>query len=153
MSRAGSPTITPPSLADDLGGGGSGWVSVARADNDINAHLLAGRLEESGIETRLMTDRGASAAWLFGGSNPASPVLVMVRRIQYEDARIVMAEISMDAPSATPRSQPTNGSLRRPLIWWVIALLLGILLTGLSLTATAGDLNCKGPVCTVVNGR
>jgi hypothetical protein len=127
-------------------------VNLARADNDINAHLLAGRLEESGIETRMMADRGSSAAWMFGGSNPSTPVIIMVRRIQYEDARIVLAEISMDAPSASPRVGSPRRNLRRPLVWWIFALALGLLLTGLSLTATAGDLHCRGPLC-IVNGR
>lgn len=153
MTRAGAPTAPPPLADEDFGGGGSGWIALVRADNDIQAHLLAGRLEGSGIETRLMADRSVSAAWLFGGSNPWDPVAVMVRRIQYEDARIVLAEISMDAPAAAPKSGPAGRSPRRPLVWWALALALGLLLTGLSLSATANDLDCRGPLCPVVNGR
>lgn len=132
----GSP---PTTVLDEDWGGGSGWVTLIRASNDIDAHLLGGRLTEEGIEYQLVKDRSGPGAWLYGGSNPWAPVNVMVRKIQFEDARIVLAEASMQAPAA---DRPRTVSRRRSplsyrLVWWALALALGALFTGISLTQTA----------------
>ena len=123
--------IPPPeTVAGPEPGGGSEWTELIKARHDIDAHLLTGRLEEAGIETRSVVDRGAPGAWLYGGSNPWAPVTVMVRRFQLEDARIVLAEISFDGPSATELAAMARG--RRAsygILWWVTALLLGLALT------------------------
>ncbi|HET7482317.1 MAG TPA: DUF2007 domain-containing protein [Actinomycetota bacterium] len=128
--------LPPPDTVTDLGpGGGSEWVYLMKARHDIDAHLLAGRLEEAGIETRSFVDRNAPGAWLYGGSNPWAPVTVMVRRFQYEDARIVLAEISFDGPSAIESSGSRSPELRRsfPVLWWTTALLLGLVVSVLIL--------------------
>jgi hypothetical protein len=119
----------PPAVTDrgGGGGGGSGWVHLTRARDDIDAHLLTGRLSQSGIECRTIVDRSAPGAWLHGGTNPWAPVNIYVRRIQLEDARLVLAEISYDAPPAAP-GERTEGR-RVATIWWATALGLGIALT------------------------
>jgi hypothetical protein len=124
MVRVSSPP--PETVADPGVGGDSEWVELIKARHDIDAHLLTGRLEEAGIETRSVVDRGAPGAWLYGGSNPWAPVAVMVRRFQLEDARIVLAEISFDGPSAAElagRARERRASF--PIVWWATALLLG----------------------------
>lgn len=115
----------PPSLTKG-GGGGSGWVELARARDDIDAHLLEGRLNEGGIETRAIKDRGAPGAWLYGGSNPWAPVTILVRRWQLEDARLVLAEISFTAPDTGVAGRSPSPGLA--LKWWLLALGLGALL-------------------------
>jgi hypothetical protein len=82
------------------GGGGSRWVHLYRARNDIDAHLLVGRLEEAAIEASTLKDKTAPGAWLYGGSNPWAAVNVMVRSVQLEDARVVLAEIAYENPPA-----------------------------------------------------
>lgn len=121
--------LPPPPLSTQTGGDGSGWVELARARDDIDAHLLEGRLNEAGIETRSIKDRGAPGAWLYGGSNPWAPVTILVRRIQLEDAQVVLAEIALAAPDAREPGAPESRGL--PLTWWLVALALalGALLT------------------------
>jgi hypothetical protein len=109
-----SVVLAPPRRLDDLnGGGGSGWVPLYKAANDIDAHLLIGRLHGMGIETRTLVDRGAPGAWLYGGLNPWAPVTVYVRGFQLEDARLVLAEVAWAAPAAgrdsAPRRPPAPG--------------------------------------------
>ena len=112
------------------GGGGSEWVTLIRARHDIDAHLLTGRLGESGIETRSVKDKGHPGAWLYGGSNPWAPVMILVRRLQLEEARIVLAEISYAGPSVTELEERFHARKASfPVVWWVTALILGILLT------------------------
>ena len=144
----GSPPTTV--LDDDPGGGGSGWVTLVRASNDIDAHLLAGRLTEEGIEYRFIKDRSGPGAWLYGGSDPWAPVTVMVRKLQFEDARIVLAEASMRAPAVEPVRPKFGGGrkLSTSLLWWAIALALGVLFTGIALNQAAGVLDhCRAPSC------
>jgi hypothetical protein len=76
---------------------------------------------------------------MYGGSNPWAPVTILVRRFQLEDARMVLAEVSFDAPAVEP--QHPSDQPRRPrsgaVAWWVIALALGILFTAIALMQTA----------------
>jgi hypothetical protein len=139
------PAVTEPRPS---GGGGSGWIYLARARDDIDAHLLTGRLSQAGIETRTIVDRSAPGAWLHGGSNPWAPVNIFVRRHQLDDARLVLAEISFGAPPAGP---PGVGAQRRrlPVLWWVTAVALGLVLTVVALgQAMGGDPLCRAlPFC------
>lgn len=138
----------PPPVRSRRGGGGGGWTELTRAANDIDAHLLVGRLTEAGIESTTMKDRSAPGAWLYGGSNPWAPVVIMVRRVQLEDARIVMAEIAFELPARERRVEKEAHKWRRPLVWWAAALALGAMLTGISLMRTAEALErCGLAVC------
>lgn len=116
--------LPPPPEITESEGGGSGWVELTRARDDIDAHLLEGRLNEAGIETRAIKDRLAPGAWLHGGSNPWAPVTILVRRFQLEDAQLVMAEISLAAPEARVPSAPASPGL--PLKWWLLAAALAL---------------------------
>lgn len=140
----------PVEHGDGRGGGGSGWVTLATAANDIEAHLLAGRLGEAGVEAQVMKDRSAPGAWLYGGSNPWAPAVVLVRQLQLDDARFVLAEISFEAPAATRTMGVLRRDWRTPVLWWSLALGLGVLMTGIGLSRTEAALrHCDLPLlCT-----
>ena len=138
----------PPALdaANGGGGGGSGWVTLLRAPNDIEAHLLVGRLGEGGIEARIVRDKGAPSAWLYGASKPWAPVTVVVRELQLQDARLVLAEVAFAAPDHVPAT-PRPRDWRVPVVWWASALALGALFTGAALARTATSLRtCAVPI-------
>lgn len=149
----GSLPPTPPAGGGE-GGGASGWVHLLTAANDIEAHLVAGRLSEAGVEVRVVKDRSAPGAWLYGGANPWAPATVMVRRLQLNDAHLVMAEVSFEAPSArTGNPAREVGGWRRPLLFWSVALGLGILLTGVALARTAHAIDrCELPLLCADHG-
>jgi Putative prokaryotic signal transducing protein len=128
----------PPCVpsAEQGSGGGSGWVELTRAKDDIDAHLLVGRLHGAGIETRSVKDRRAPGAWAYGGSNPWAPVTVMVRKLELDDARLVLAEIAFGAPDA-PSPHHVAFDARMAVTWWVVAIALGVVLTLISLLQTA----------------
>ncbi|MDQ3981793.1 MAG: DUF2007 domain-containing protein [Actinomycetota bacterium] len=136
----------PPDVGGD-GGGGSGWVTLLRSPNDIEAHLLIGRLGEAGVEARIVREKGAPSAWLYGASKPWAPVLVVVRQRQLEDARMVLAEVSFAGPDHVPEPAPRK-DWRVPLVWWVSALALGALLTGTALAQVADAVfsRCQVPI-------
>lgn len=141
----GSPP--PVDKEGDGGGGGSGWVRLLRAPNDIEGHLLVGRLGESGVEARLVREKGAPGTWLYGGSNPWSPITVMVRQRQLDDARLVLAEVSFEAADHV-RGAPEEPGWRVPVVWWATALTLGLLVTGAALAqvADATFARCHVPI-------
>jgi hypothetical protein len=130
------------------GGGGSGWVLLLRAPNDIDAHLLTGRLEEAGVETTTIKDRGRPGAWLLGASDAWAPVAILVRKLQLDEARIVLAELSMEGPPAVVTPSGPRSRWRGPVLWWVTAIGLGLLFTGLGLVQAANDLErCGSGAC------
>ena len=139
----------PPPIDSDEGGGGggSGWVRLLRAPNDIEGHLLAGRLIEGGIEARVVREKGAPSAWLYGGSNPWAPVTIMVRQRQLEDARMVLAEVSFEAPDHV-RDVALEPDWRVPVVWWATAIVLGVLVTGAALAQVADAVfaRCRVPI-------
>lgn len=142
--------LPPPDVFDEIGGGrgDSRWVVLIKARHDIDAHLLGGRLAEAGIETRTMKDIAAPGAWLYGGSNPWAPVSVLVKKIDLDDARVVLAEISYEGPTA---DQLAARAVERhdafPIVWWVTAVLLGAAVSVLVLSQVTrwSDIRCQLP--------
>ena len=127
----------PPDVIEHLddGSGGSGWVTLIMARHDIDAHLLTGRLAEAGIETRTVKDISAPGAWLYGGSNPWAPVSILVKKLDLDDAKLVLAEIALQGPSADQlAARAAERHDEFPVIWWVTAVLLGAALSVLVLS-------------------
>ena len=136
------------SKPDDSGGGGARWVELLRARDDIDAHLLTGRLAEAAIETRTVKDRSAPGAWLYGGSNPWAPVVILVKMFELDDARMVLAEISWAQPAVDP-NVPTSSSTQKShaVAWWAVAIALGVALTSIALARmTDATQSCEIPL-------
>jgi len=138
----------PPVRLGGDSGGDSGWVQLVTTRGDIDAHLLAGCLNEAGIETRTIKDH-SGPTWLHGGSDPWGPVALWVKRSQYEESRIVLAELAYDAPAAVKDAGPLGWS---PTTWWIAAISLGLLLTGIGFARSAEyvdrcgfTINCPQP--------
>ena len=131
-------TMLPPPparLTGDGGGGGSDWVELTRARDDIEAHLLTGRLHQAGVGTRAIKDRRAPGAWLHGGSNPWAPVSVLVLRRDLDAARVVLAEISLEG--CAEGLDVEDAGRRTALAWTAIAVALGVVLCLVALTQAA----------------
>lgn len=138
----------PPIEEAGRSGGGARWVELVKAADDIDAHLLIGRLLESGIETQTVKDRSAPGAWLYGGSNPWAPVVILVRAFELDSARLVLAEVAFEGPAVEPDRPPSPAQRRRhALVWWATAIVLGVTLTALvaaqAIRATPG---CQLPI-------
>jgi Putative prokaryotic signal transducing protein len=136
--------VAPPVDPFSGGSGGSGWTKLVQAPNDIEAHLVIGRLAEAGIETQSLKDR-SGPAWLFNGSNPWAPVIVLVRKLQLEDAQLVLAEVAFNAPAAV-KEEPRRKSVWTAVLWWSAAIALGVLFTALGwVQANEMMESCKQP--------
>jgi hypothetical protein len=72
----------------------------------------------------------------------------MVRQRQLDDARMVLAEVSFEAPGHE-RGDPTEDpGWRVPVVWWATAIALGVLVTGAALAqvANATFSSCRVPI-------
>lgn len=123
-------------------------MTLTHAANDIEAHLVTGRLTEAGVEASTVKDRSAAGAWLHGGADPWAPVLILVRKLQLDDARLVLAEVAWEGPAVDPQTlQPgVSGGWRKPAIFWSIAIGLGLMFTALGLAQTAENMKRCGNV-------
>jgi hypothetical protein len=130
----------PPPVIERKGGGDGGWIPLFRASGDIEAHLLAGRLEQAGIDTRTIKDRSAGDAWMHNGSDPWTPVDIWVRARSLEDARIVLAEIAFAQPAKKAEGSVTR-DWRIPIACWASDVALALALTGIALSRTADYLD------------
>jgi hypothetical protein len=144
-----SPPSSPPRPEDGSRGGGNDWVELFRAANDIEAALLSGKLSDAAIETRLVKDRTAPGTWVYGGSNPWAAVMIYVRRFQLIDARIVLAEVSLEISEEPPEAD-RRSRRRVPRMWWATALALGVALSAIAVQQAADQRRfCQLPIlCT-----
>ena len=85
-----------------------GWERLTAANDDIDAQLLVGILDEAGIETRTVKDRSGYGDYLRGGSNPWAPVVVHVHASELDAARRVLSEVRPPEVSESS-DQPIRG--------------------------------------------
>ena len=78
---------------------------------------------------------------------------ILVRKLQLEEARLVLAEISWAQPSVDPVEVATGvHSAERPartfaVAWWISAIALGLLFTSIALARTGDVLrSCELPL-------
>jgi hypothetical protein len=72
-----------------------------------------------------------------------------VRKLQLEDARVVLAEISFELPAAAPRAvEDPPARWKGPLLWWSLALALGAVFTAIGLIQTVSSMEqCAQTSC------
>lgn len=112
-----------------------------KASDDIDAHLLTGRLTEAGVETTTVKERDRPGSWTLGGSDPWAPVTILVRKFQLDDARLVLAEVAFDAPTVDPGGRLASDGRGHWALWWGIALTLGIAFSALGLAQAKEDMD------------
>ena len=85
------------------------WERLTTANDDIEAQLLIGILEEENIPTRVVKDRSGYGDYLYGGSNPWAPVAVHVHPSQLDAARRAIESVE---PVELPGDDKTEESRR-----------------------------------------
>jgi hypothetical protein len=119
-----------------------GWVKVAVATDDIEAHLIAGRLEGAGIDVLMEPDRTGLGDYLMGGHNPRAPVWIFVPEIAAEEAALTLegdANLQDDGPvTVAERSDPPLAAPSgRPVTWWIAVAIIAVILLGFFLGDSA----------------
>lgn len=127
------------------------WRKVANARDDIEAHLIAGILEQADVPARLEPDRSGLGDYLMGGSNPHAPVNVFVPADRYDDALAALDEDpgtpaeTDEGEAAWDREDPEDPTWsedldqdqrplaapgRNPVMGWAVAVAVAALLLG-----------------------
>ncbi|MGH2708627.1 MAG: hypothetical protein ACRDJK_10075, partial [Actinomycetota bacterium] len=101
-------------------GGGGDWTFLTTAGNQVEAHLIVGRLAEEGIESVLDSSNPAPGAWLHPFGNPLSPVRVFVRRRDLGRASLLLHEVDHRPPDPGDPGPPRA----RRLFWLVLAVVI-----------------------------
>jgi hypothetical protein len=83
---------------------GESWERLTTANDDIEAQLLIGILEEENIPTRVVKDRSGYGDYLYGGSNPWAPVAVHVHPSHLDEARRAIESVEPVESSGTSNS-------------------------------------------------
>ena len=107
----------------------SEWVELTKVNGEIDAQLVAGGLDNEGIETHLEKDPGV---WRYGASDPFALVTLYVHRDRLEDARHLLEEtrselyeFDQDFGPPDPVELPDPFIRSRPLRWWLAAIVAG----------------------------
>lgn len=102
------------------------WPRLTAANDDIDAQLLVGALEESGIATRTVKNRSGPGDYLLGGSNPRAPVAIHVQASELDRARRLVDELR--AP-AVVEGEPGDVAVVRGRGWptYVAVVIVGVI--------------------------
>ena len=79
-----------------------GWISVATAANEYQAHLIRGALEDEGIKVVLEAFATGAGAYLHAGSDPTAPVRMLVPRDQEDEAKGVLVALDAEVGTVEP---------------------------------------------------
>jgi hypothetical protein len=118
----------PPPTIDD-GGGGGGWAWLLTARGIIEAQLVRGVLEASGIvPVALDASDPTPGAWMFLSGNVNALVRVFVPASLLDAARLALLETGFGVDDASaPPDQPVRAPARSSrLPWWAWVLITAV---------------------------
>jgi len=133
----------PPAPLEPDGGGGGGWALLLTAGGAIEAQLIRGLLEGSGVvPIHLDSSDPSPGAWLFLSGDPNAPVRVYVARSMLDQARLALLDAGFGLETDTGDAEPDIGDVPRwlRLMWMVAGVIIAL---GFALRlVTAGCLTC-----------
>lgn len=117
------------------------WAKLMVAADDIEAHLIVGRLAEAGIDFLVEPDRTGYGDYLMAGHNPHAPVVIHVDADRLREAELALEEgsdtVGSDLPAQgfedAPLAAPSGAGVR----WWIAVALLAVIVMGFLLGSAA----------------
>jgi hypothetical protein len=99
------------------------------ARDDYEASLIAGRLEEAGIGSRLIKEHDAVGGFIYKGYDPTAPVAVLVPRSQLHEAQTLLGSLDSERAARDDRAaehEPIDTPRPAfPRLWvWIAAMLV-----------------------------
>jgi hypothetical protein len=123
-----------PPDATTGGGGGGGWAWLVTANGVVEAQLIRGALEASGIvPVALDATDPTPGAWLFLSGNPNALVRVFVPASLLDAARLALLETGLTGEPEPPVASSGPGS--RPGISTWVWVAITVLLVAIYVTA------------------
>ena len=105
-----------------------GWVLVFSARDDVEAHLVAGRLRDAGIEPLLRRSTSGIADYLLAGANPRAPVDILVADEDEARARGELAGLDIHYDVPDQEGEPALSLLRLPAMRWAMAAVAAVII-------------------------
>ncbi len=109
MRFSGTATLdpAPPRTPPGGDGHGGGWAWLMTATGIVEAQLVQGVLDQTGIPVALDGRDQSPFAWMYLGGNVNAPVRVLVPGAVLQAARLALLEagFAMDAPDWRPSAE------------------------------------------------
>lgn len=127
MSASRTGLLEPAPPRDEWGGGGGGWAWLLTARDAVEAEIVRGLLEASGVPVALDWRDPSPFAWMHLSGNLMRPVPVYVPTGLVDNARLQLLEMGLadddePEPEALALSRPSLRDRHR-LLWSAIAAL------------------------------
>jgi hypothetical protein len=134
-SRTGVLDPNPP--RDDLGGGGGRWTWLLTARDAVEAEIVRGLLEGSGVPVALDWRDPSPFAWMHLSGNLFRPVPVYVPAGLIDSARLYLLDLGLD--DEPDDDDPSKGAAAsdRMLLWRERHRILLAAMTGLTIIGVA----------------
>ena len=149
MSASGTGVLlpTPPRGVD--GGGRGGWAWLLTARDAVEAEIVRGLLEATGVPVALDWRDPSPFAWMHLSGNLFRPVPVYVPLSMIESARLQLLETGLgnpdsEEPDEEPDAVPVRSTLRdrHRFVWVAIAVLTVIAATWIVIVEIYGFAPC-----------
>ena len=115
VARTGVLEPAPPQHA--WGGGGGRWAWLLTARDAVEAEIVRGLLEASGVPVALDWRDPSPFAWMHLSGNLFRPVPVYVPASLIDSARLQLLDLGLDQPSeAIEETDPDLPAMRTP-VW------------------------------------
>jgi hypothetical protein len=126
-SRTGVLDPAPPQAAGGDGGGGR-WAWLITAVDAVEAEIIRGLLEATGVPVALDWRDPSPFAWMHLSGNLHRPVPVYVPASVVDAARLQLLELGLEAAEATDPEPPVSPMMRERHRWiWQIVLALTVI--------------------------
>jgi hypothetical protein len=104
------------------------WALVFSARDDVEAHLVAGRLRDAGIEPLLRRSTSGIGDYLLAGANPRAPVDILVSEDDVVRARRELAGLDIHYDVPDPEGEPALSWFRLPTVRWAMAAVAAVII-------------------------
>lgn len=146
-SDPGAAHPAPPDEPPEGGGGGGRWAWLMTASGQIEAELVRGYLEESGVPVALDRRDPSPSAWLFPSGNVNAPVQVLVPATLLETARLELLEAGLAAGEPPEPRRPAEARVPRTASS-VATVAVAVIIGGMLLLLFYGRATClAGVLC------
>jgi len=129
MSGSRTGVLDPAPPIPTWGGGGGGWAWLLTATDAVEAEIVRGLLEATGVPVALDWRDPSPFAWMHLSGNMHRPVPVYVPASMVDAARLQLLELGLEAsePSeVVPATRPVMRERHR-LLWQIV---LGLTVIG-----------------------
>lgn len=128
MGAVGTGIVHPAPPLAATGGGGGGWAWLLTASDAVEAEIVRGLLESTGVPVALDWRDPSPFAWMHLSGNLHRPVPVYVPASMVDEARLQLLEMGLaDEEPSDPMPPATPVMRERHRVLWLAVLVLTVI--------------------------